>query len=135
MASSPPADPPPRPAPCPSAAAVAVVYCTAPNHEVARSLARHLVEEPQQLAACVNLLPGVTSIYSWKGKVEEDSEVLMILKTRKELVGALTEEIKKKHPYEVPEVLALPAIGGSESYLRWVVEQTTRGGAAGSDKE
>lgn len=105
---------------------VAVVYCTAPNPEVARSLARHLVEEPQKLAACVNVLPGVTSIYSWKGKVEEDGEVLMIIKTRRELLPKLTEEIKAKHPYEEPEVLALPAIGGSDSYLRWVIAETTR---------
>ena len=104
---------------------VAVVYVTAPS-EVARSLARHLVEAtPQRFAACVNLLPGVTSIYSWKGKTEEDSEVLMIIKTRKELLPALTAEIKAKHPYEEPEVVALPAIGGSESSLHWVVEQTT----------
>ena len=94
---------------------------------MAQSLARHLVEEPRKLAACVNVLPGVTSIYSWKGKVEEDSEVLMIIKTRKELLPALTREIKAKHPYEVPEVLALPAIGGSDSYLRWVIAETTRG--------
>jgi periplasmic divalent cation tolerance protein len=106
---------------------VAVVYCTAPNPEVARSLARHLVEEPRKLAACVNVLPGVTSIYSWKGKVEEDGEVLMIIKTRKELLQRLTDEIKAKHPYEEPEVLALPAIGGSDSYLRWVIAETTRG--------
>lgn len=104
---------------------VAVVYCTTPSIAVARSLARHLVEEPQKLAACVNVVPGLTSIYSWKGKVEEDSEVLMIIKTKKGLLPALTEEIKAKHPYDEPEVLALPAIGGSESYLRWVVEETT----------
>ncbi len=106
---------------------VAVVYCTTPNAEVARSLARHLVSsETQRLAACVNILPGVTSIYSWKGTVEEDSEVLLVIKTRKQLLPLLAEEIKAKHPYELPEVLALPAIGGSEGYLRWVVEETTR---------
>lgn len=118
--------------PAPSTSAetdVAVVYCTAPSNEVARSLARHLIEEPQRLAACVNVVPGITSIYSWKGNVEEDSEVLMIIKTRRELLSALTEEIKAKHPYEIPEVLALPAIGGSASYLRWVIDQTTRGAA------
>ena len=105
---------------------VAVVYCTAPSAVIARSLARHLVEDrrPQRLAACVNIIPQVTSIYSWKGKIEEDSEVLMIIKTRKELLPALAEEIKAGHPYEVPEVLALPAIGGSEGYLRWVIEET-----------
>ena len=119
--------PSPSPSPSTSSLDVAVVYCTAPNPEVARSLARHLVEEPQKLAACVNVLPGVTSIYSWKGKVEEDGEVLMIIKTRKELLSALTAEIKAKHPYEEPEVLALPAIGGSDSYLRWVIAETTRG--------
>lgn len=109
-----------------AADAVAVVYCTAPSPEVARSLARHLVQEPQRLAACVNVCPGLTSIYSWKGKVEEDSEVLMIIKTKKELLPALTEEIKAKHPYDEPEVLALPVIGGSESYLRWVDEETKK---------
>ena len=112
---------------------VAVVYCTAPSPEVARSLARHLVEEPRKLAACVNVLPGVTSIYKWKGKIEEDSEVLLIIKTRKKLLPALTEEIKAKHPYEVPEVLALPAIGGSESYLRWLIEETTTRGSGSKE--
>jgi len=103
---------------------VAVVFSTAPSAEVAKTLARHLVEA--KLAACCNIVPGLTSIYTWKGKVEEDSELLLIIKTRKELLEELTKVIKEKHPYDEPEVLALPPLGGSDSYIRWVLEETKK---------
>lgn len=95
-----------------------VVYITAPDVEVAARIGRTLVEEG--LAACCNLVPGVRSIYRWKGKVHEDAEVLMIVKTRAALMEALSARVVALHPYAVPEVIALPIINGHASYLDWV---------------
>ena len=97
---------------------VHVVLVTAPDSEVAAQLARRLVEEG--LAACVNLVPGVRSIYRWQGAVQEDPEVLLIAKTRAALVDALAVRVRALHPYELPEVIALAVVAGSEPYLDWV---------------
>ena len=98
--------------------AVHVVLVTAPDSEVAAELARRLVEEG--LAACVNLVPGVRSIYRWQGAVQEDAEILLIAKTRAALVDALVTRVRALHPYELPEVVALAVVAGSEPYLDWV---------------
>ena len=89
--------------------------------------ATHLVEE--RLAACVNVVPKVTSVYWWQGRVERDDEALLIIKTRAALVPVLTEAIKNVHPYEVPEVIALPLSPGegNPDYLQWLAEQTSGG--------
>lgn len=97
-----------------------VVFITVPNLESARQIARVLVEK--RLAACVNLLPGVTSIYFWEGAVREDSEVLLVCKTRRSRLAALQEEVRTMHPYQVPEIIALPVVAGLEEYLNWVRE-------------
>lgn len=97
---------------------VQVVLLTAPDAEVGARIARCLVDEG--LAACANLVPGVRSIYRWQGAVQEDAEVLVILKTRGALIEALTERARALHPYELPEVLALPVVGGLVPYLDWV---------------
>ncbi len=97
-----------------------VILLTAPNVESARQMARTLVEK--RLAACVNLLPGVTSIYRWQGQVQEESEVLLIAKTHRLRLEALQAEIKAIHPYQVPELLALPVVAGLEAYLNWISE-------------
>ncbi len=99
-------------------AAVMVVLVTAPDAETGARLARSLVEE--RLAACANLIPGVRSIYRWEGRVQDDAEVLLVLKTRAERVDALAARVSELHPYDVPEVVALPAVGGSRAYLDWV---------------
>ena len=99
-------------------AAVMVVLVTAPDAETGARLARSLVEE--RLAACANLVPGVRSIYRWEGRVQEDAEVLLVLKTRAERVDALAARVSELHPYDMPEVVALPAVGGSRAYLDWV---------------
>ncbi|EDL22521.1 cutA divalent cation tolerance homolog (E. coli), isoform CRA_a, partial [Mus musculus] len=78
----------------------------------------------KRLAACVNLIPQITSIYEWKGKIEEDSEVLMMIKTQSSLVPALTEFVRSVHPYEVAEVIALPVEQGNPPYLHWVHQVT-----------
>ncbi|WIA44510.1 hypothetical protein OEZ86_007249 [Tetradesmus obliquus] len=106
---------------------VLVVYVTAPSAEVADSLASALVEG--KLAACVNIVPGLTSVYSWKGKIEKDPELLLIIKTQASLLENLTAKVKQLHPYDEPEVLALPVVGGSASYLAWVRDSTTAGAA------
>ena len=98
---------------------VMAVLVSAPDDASARRIARALVEE--RLAACVNLLPGVHSIYRWKGAVEEASEVLLVAKTRAARVAALAARVRALHPYELPEVVALPVADGSRSYLRWVL--------------
>lgn len=98
------------------------VFVTAPPDK-AGELARGLVEA--RLAACVNILSGVRSIYSWKGEICDDAEALMVIKTRAELLEALRQKVVELHPYEVPEVIALPIVGGHAPYLEWV-EQSTR---------
>jgi periplasmic divalent cation tolerance protein len=95
-----------------------VVLVTAPDAEVGARIGRALVEEG--LAACANLVPGIRSIYRWEGAVHDDAEVLLILKTRAALSAALAARVRALHPYQLPEVLALPVEGGSEPYLDWV---------------
>ena len=101
---------------------VLVVLVTAPGADEAARLARTLVEE--RLAACGNVLPGLRSIYRWKGEVQDEGEALLLLKTTRQRFPALRDRILALHPYEVPEVLALPAEAGSEEYLAWVGDET-----------
>jgi periplasmic divalent cation tolerance protein len=98
-----------------------VVLCTVPTAEVAAELARALVEA--RLVACGNVVPGLRSIYRWQGKVEDEPEVLLILKTTRERLPALRDELLRRHPYQVPEVLALPVEAGSAAYLEWLAAQ------------
>jgi periplasmic divalent cation tolerance protein len=95
-----------------------VVLMTAPSAEVAAEIARPLVGEG--LAACVNVVPGVRSIYRWNGEVCDDAEVLCVIKTRAERFEALRARILALHPYEVAEVIALPIVAGNEPYLAWI---------------
>jgi periplasmic divalent cation tolerance protein len=101
---------------------VRAVLTTAPNAEVGALIARALVEE--RLAACVNVIPGVRSIYRWEDEVQDDPEVVLIIKTRADRCEALAARIKDLHPYDVPEVLVLPAVGGSAPYLAWIETET-----------
>ena len=103
-------------------AGVQVVLVTAPE-EVAGDLARTLVSE--RLAACVNIIPAVRSVYRWQGRLTEDAEVLLVAKTHCDRVAALSERVRELHPYDLPETLALPAVGGSPAYLGWVNAETT----------
>lgn len=96
---------------------VVVMLVTAPGTR-APDLARALVEEG--LAACVNIVPGVRSVYRWEGTVEEAEEVLLVIKTRSSRATALEVRVRELHPYDVPEVLALPVVAGSDPYLDWV---------------
>ena len=102
---------------------VRVVLITVPQGDPATSLARALVEE--RLAACVNLIPEVRSLYRWEGAVQEDAEALLVVKTRAERCEALAARVQDLHPYDVPEVLVLPTSGGSASYLEWVITESS----------
>lgn len=99
-----------------------VVLVTAPDADRAAGLARALVEE--RLAACGNVIAGVRSIYRWQGEVRDEGEALLLLKTRRERFAELKERIRALHPYEVPEILALPVEAGLAEYLAWVTQQT-----------
>ena len=100
-----------------------VVLVTCPSRRVGNRLARTLVEE--RLAACVNVIPGLTSIYRWEGKISRDAEVLLVVKTRRARLAALTRRVQTLHPYTVPEIIAIPLAGGSASYLSWVGDATS----------
>jgi periplasmic divalent cation tolerance protein len=102
----------------PSDSEVRVGFITAPDLETGGRIASALVEE--RLAACVNLVSGIRSIYRWEGRIEEDAEVLLVVKTRADRAGALVDRVGELHPYDLPEVLLLPAVGGSLPYLDWV---------------
>jgi periplasmic divalent cation tolerance protein len=95
-----------------------VVLSTCGSAEEAASIARALVE--RRLAACVNIVPGVRSVYRWKGAVEEAEEWLLIVKSSQALFERLEEELRKMHSYETPEIVALPVAAGSASYLEWL---------------
>ncbi len=95
-----------------------VVFCSCASAGEAEKLARHLVET--KVAACVNVLGGMRSFYRWKGALEDASEFLLIIKSSRPAFERLRAEIEKVHSYELPEILALPVIDGSESYLNWL---------------
>ena len=95
-----------------------VVLVTCPRTVVARKLAAALVQH--RVAACVNVVPRVESFFRWQGKIERASEALLVIKTRKERFKALRRRVLSLHPYEVPEIIALPVIAGHRPYLTWV---------------
>lgn len=95
-----------------------VVLSACGSEEQAQQVARGLVES--RLAACVNILPGVRSIYHWQGAIEEDGEWLLVIKSRRDLFRKLRAAIEKVHAYDVPEVVALPVAEGSPDYLGWM---------------
>jgi len=97
---------------------VRVVLVSGPDIETLAALARTLVEE--RLIACANLVDGVRSIFRWQGAVEDEREALAILKTTADRLEALSARVAELHPYEVPELLALPVVEGAEAYLEWV---------------
>ena len=97
-----------------------VILVTAPDETVARAIGRALVEA--SLAACVTLVPGALSIYSWDDEVHEDREVQLVIKATTGKFDVIASKIKGLHPYEVPEIIMLPVMGGSASYLAWIDE-------------
>lgn len=102
---------------------VLLAYCTCPDAESARAIALALVEE--RLAACVNQLPGVRSTYRWQGSVEQADEVLLLIKTTADRLDALTARLRRLHPYELPELIAVEVRAGLPAYLDWVAAETS----------
>ncbi|KAH9255621.1 hypothetical protein BASA81_006451 [Batrachochytrium salamandrivorans] len=101
---------------------LAVVMVTVPNSEVGKQIARNLVEN--KLAACVNVIRGIESVYMWEGKVVEDGEDLLVIKTQANLLPQLSQRVHELHPYDVPEVLALPIEFASPLYTKFVLDGT-----------
>jgi len=101
-----------------------VVHVSCPTKDLATLIADKLVEG--QLAACVQSIPGVTSTYMWEGKVERDTEHLLLIKTRKALVEKVSELVSFNHTYDTPEVISTPITGGSAKYLEWLQNVTSR---------
>ena len=104
-----------------------VVLTTCDSEKQARKMARHLVE--RRVAACVNILPKARSIYRWKDKIEDSAEWMLVIKSRRDLLAAMRVEIEKLHTYEVPEIVALQVVDGSEAYLGWLDGQLTAPGS------
>ena len=101
---------------------VCIVFCTCPDTASAERIADALVGE--RLAACVNLLPAVTSVYRWRGQVERASEIQLLIKTTADRLEALGTRVAELHPYELPELIAVEARAGLPAYLDWVAAQT-----------
>lgn len=101
---------------------VRLVFCTCPDEQTAQALAQTLVE--QRLAACVNLLPAMRSVYRWQEQIEQAEEVQLIIKTCTDRLDALSAAIRRQHPYELPEIVAISPSAGLPAYLDWIRAQT-----------
>ncbi|MBO9489659.1 divalent-cation tolerance protein CutA [Endozoicomonas sp. G2_1] len=97
-----------------------MILCTCPNEDVARDIATGLVKE--KLAACVNMIAGVTSVYMWQNEINQDREVQLLIKSQVHLFDDLVQYIEQKHPYDVPEVIAVNIQQGNNAYLNWINE-------------
>lgn len=95
-----------------------IINSTTATKEDAILISNELINK--NLIACCNIIPGITSIYKWNNEIVEDSECLMIIKTKQELYAKVEEEIKKMHKYDIPEIICMPIVNGSEEYLNWI---------------
>ena len=100
-----------------------LVLCTVPDRECAEQIAEALVAE--QLAACVNIIPGIASVYRWKGGVEKDEELLLLIKTSQDTYESLEQRIHTLHPYELPEIIAVSIQAGQKDYIKWIENSLT----------
>jgi periplasmic divalent cation tolerance protein len=99
-----------------------LILCTCPDQVTAERIAETLVGE--RLAACVNLVPGLTSVYRWEGQIQRDTELLLLIKTRAAVYPLLEARIRELHPYQTPEIIALPIQTGAAAYLDWIADNT-----------
>ncbi len=99
-----------------------IVFCTVPDQETGRKISKALLES--RLAACVNTTAEINSMYWWEQKLELEKEYLLIIKTRADLYSKVEDTIRNNHPYDVPEVIALPIVLGSAAYLKWIESET-----------
>ncbi len=100
-----------------------IVFCTCPDQQSAQKIADALVN--QSCAACVNLLPGIVSTYRWQGKLCHDQETLLLIKTQQKLFASVESTIKALHPYELPEIVAVSMLQGSQAYIDWIKQYTS----------
>ncbi|HYD17826.1 MAG TPA: divalent-cation tolerance protein CutA [Patescibacteria group bacterium] len=98
------------------------IYVTAPSEIEAKAIADAVVQD--RLAACANMIPGIKSIYHWKGKIEEAQETVIIFKTRASLFQAVEARVKELHKFATPCIVALPVVTGSAAYLDWIMDET-----------
>ena len=101
-----------------------IIFSTTPDEETAARIAETLVEE--RLAACIQVLPGVTSFYRWQGKLEKSDEKLLLIKTSRDRLDELISRIESLHPYDIPELLAVEVSGGAKKYLDWIAQETVK---------
>lgn len=118
--SEPPVTPPNARADAPADALV--VLCTCPDDATATGIATALLAE--KLAACVNRVAGIRSMYRWDGQIRDDAEVLLVIKTSAARYGALEALLRERHPYEIPEIIAVPVVAGAADYLNWIGQAT-----------
>lgn len=100
-----------------------VLYITVPNREEGIAIGRALVDE--NLAACANVIDGLTSIFRWEGQVQEDGEALLIAKTERALIDAASDLVKMEHSYDCPCIVAIPIVGGNQQFIDWIAAETT----------
>lgn len=93
---------------------------TVPDMEIAKKLAHGIISN--KLAACVNIIPGITSVYEWESKINEDNELLLMIKTRSSKIDDLVKFVRENHPYDVPEVISTPIEKGNLPYLKWIFD-------------
>ena len=94
------------------------VFVTVPDHEVAKKITQHILTE--KLAACANIVPAIESYFWWEGKIDKARECLLMIKTKRRLFMQLRKAVQSKHPYDVPEIIALPIVSGNKAYLDWI---------------
>ena len=104
-----------------------IVLSTCPDQASAEALATRLVES--KLAACVNVVPGITSIYQWKGKTEKGQELLLVIKSKPDVFESVKNAILEQHPYELPEIISIPLLNGFSNYFSWIDENVDGKGA------
>lgn len=102
-----------------------IVFCTCPNEEIGRKIAEKLVTD--KIAACVNIVPGLESIYRWQGQICKDKEMMLIIKSSSDKYNQLENSIRAIHPYETPEIIAVTISNGYEKYLEWISENIENG--------
>ncbi len=95
-----------------------LILCTCPDQKTADTIARRLITD--KLAACVNILPGLTSVYEWQGEIETAQEHLLLIKSHQDRFAAIESAIKQTHPYQLPEIIAVAIERGSSDYLKWI---------------
>ena len=109
-----------------------IIFVTAPSRREGKNIARHLVET--RLAACVSLLPLIESVYRWEGKVVDENESLLVIKSNRKLFPEIEAEISKIHSYDTPEIICLPVVDGSRKYLQWLSDSLKRVGGSQESK-